>query len=144
MRLAAVVLSYLLFGGLVHAQGEACSVCPKPEFGSPANGGNVCLSSKQLAAQILTRKPIGPPGMNELHMNSHGTVVICLCFDRSGKVTDVRILSGPAMMQQPVLESVKDWTFSPAKRGGRLYGGCGSLRIRVDMDDSQVKSAIEE
>jgi hypothetical protein len=46
-------------------------------------------------------------------MNSNGTVVACLCFDWKGKVTDVNILSGPAMMQQSFMESLKDWSFRP-------------------------------
>jgi hypothetical protein len=61
-----------------------------------------------------------------------------------GKVTDMSILSSPAMMQQSVLESVKDWIFLPVKQGGRRYGGCGTLRIRVDMIDSQVTTTIEK
>jgi hypothetical protein len=76
-------------------------------------------------------------------MNSHGIVVACLCFSRKGKVMDVSILSSPAMMQQSVLDSVKDWTFHPVKEGGRRYGGCGTLRVHVDMNDSQVSTTIE-
>jgi outer membrane biosynthesis protein TonB len=77
-------------------------------------------------------------------MNSHGTIVICLCFSPKGKVSDMRILSGPAMLQQSVLDSVKDWTFFTVVQGGRRYGGCGTLRIHVDMVNSNVNSTIEE
>jgi outer membrane biosynthesis protein TonB len=56
----------------------------------------------------------------------------------------VSILSGPAMMQQSVLESVKDWTFRPVKQGGRLYDGYGTIRIQVDMVNSKVNTRIEE
>jgi len=144
MRLAFALLSGLFLSGSVHAQTDASSACPKPELSPLTQGQAVCLSSEELAAQIRMRKPIGPPGLNEPHMSMHGTVLICLCFERTGKVTDIGILSGPAMMQQPVLESVKDWTFCPVRRGGRLYGGCGALHMHIDMDDSQVKSAIEQ
>jgi hypothetical protein len=82
--------------------------------------------------------------MNEPHMNSHGTVVACLCFSWKGKATDIRILSGPAMMQQSVVESVKGWTFLPVKQGGQDHGGCGILRIHVDMVNSIVNSTVEE
>ena len=100
MRLELALLCCLIFGGLACAQTNACSVCPKPESGPFNQKRDVCLSSEQLAAQVLTRKLIGSPALNEPHMNSQGTVVTCLCFEQSGKVTDVRILSGPAMMLQ--------------------------------------------
>jgi hypothetical protein len=77
-------------------------------------------------------------------MNSHGSVAACLCFESTGKVVQVNILSGPAMMQQSVLESLKDWTFRPVKQGGRRFGGCGTLRMRVDMNNSQVRTTIEK
>ena len=77
-------------------------------------------------------------------MNSHGILMACLCYSRQGAVTDIRIRSGPAIMQQSTLESMKDWTFHPVKQGGKLNGGCGTLRIHVDMKDSQVSTTIEE
>jgi hypothetical protein len=77
-------------------------------------------------------------------MNSHGTVVACLCFSRAGIVSNVHILSGPAMMQQPVLDSMKDWTFRPVKKDGRLFGGGGTLRIHVEMNDSHMSATMEK
>ncbi len=75
---------------------------------------------ERIAAQAFFRAggshaSVGPPGLNEPHVNIVGTVAACLCFAWTGKVTKVNILSGPAMMQQSVLESVKDWTFRPVK-----------------------------
>jgi hypothetical protein len=77
-------------------------------------------------------------------MNSHGIFMACLCFSRLGAVTDIRILSGPAIMQQPTLESMKGWTFHPVNQDGKLNGGCGTLRLRVDMMDSRVSTIIEK
>jgi hypothetical protein len=48
------------------------------------------------------------------------------------------------MMQQPVLESLKSWTFRSVKQGERRYGGCGTLRIHVEMVNSNVNTRIEE
>jgi hypothetical protein len=77
-------------------------------------------------------------------MNSHGTVAACLCFARNGTVREINNLSGPPMMLQSVLDSVKQWTFRPVIQGGRPYGGCGTLRIHIDMNNSQVSTTIEE
>jgi hypothetical protein len=144
MRFAIVLLPCLFLNLLLRAQNPRCSGCPAAQSDPTHQSHAVCLSEKELVAHIATRKPIGPPDLNEPHMNSHGTVVACLCFSRTGKVADVSILSGPAMMQQSVLESVKDWTFRPVKQGGRLYDGYGTIRIQVDMVNSKVNTRIEE
>jgi hypothetical protein len=144
MRFAFVLLPCLFMSVPLRAQTPPCSGCPNEAAGHLPHSNDVCLSDKELVTHIATRIPIGPPGLNEPHMNIQGTVMTCLCFSRRGKVTDIHILSGPTMMQQPVLESLKDWTFHPVKQGRRLYGGCGILRIHVDMIDSQVSTTIEK
>jgi hypothetical protein len=143
MRFAFALLTCFFLSVLLHAQNLSCSGCPA-RFNPSHHRNSVCLSEKDLITHIATRKPIEPPGLREPHMNSHGTVVACLCFSRQGAVTDIRILSGPAMMQQSTLESLKDWTFYPVKQGGKLNGGCGTLRIHIDMNDSHVSTTIEE
>jgi hypothetical protein len=47
-------------------------------------------------------------------------------------------------MQQSVLESLKEWTFSPVREDGKLNGSCGILRIHIDIIDSQVTATIEK
>jgi hypothetical protein len=110
MRLALALLPELFLSVLLHAQTPQCSGCPNSEAGSSLQVHAPCLSSSEMYSHIATRSPVAPPGLNELHMNSHGIVEACLCFSRRGKVTDLRVLSGPAMMRQSVLDSVD---FSP-------------------------------
>jgi hypothetical protein len=144
MRLAFALIPCLLLGGLLHAQNTPCSACAKSETGPLPQGLGGCLSVHETASRIASSKPVAAPGQNEPHMNANGTVRACLCFSRTGKVTQASILSGPAMMQQPVLDSLKGWTFRPVEQGGQLYGGCGTLRIHVAMKDSQVRTTIEK
>lgn len=144
MRFAFALLPCLFLSGLLHAQNQPCSDCAKSEAGTSPQSHAVCLPGSEMASHIATRKPVSPPGLNEPHMKIEGTVAACLCFSRVGKVIQVSVLSGPAMMQQSVLESLKDWTFRPVKQGGRRYGGCGTLRIRVILNDSHVQTSIEE
>jgi hypothetical protein len=144
VRIALVLLQGLFLSALLQAQNPTCSGCPTGQSDPAHRTRAVCLSDKDFAAHIARQKPIEPPGLREPNMNSHGTAVACLCFSRTGKVTDIKILSGPAMMQQSVLESLKNWTFSPVSRSGRRYGGCGILRIQVDMVNSIVNTTIEE
>jgi hypothetical protein len=76
-------------------------------------------------------------------MKIDGIVAACTCFAETGEVTQISIVSGPAMMQQSVLESLKGWRFRPVSRGGQRYGACGTLRIHVTLKDSRVSAKIE-
>jgi hypothetical protein len=144
MRLAFALLPCLFLFATLRAQAPPCSACATSKAGLLPQGRAVCLTDKEMVAHIAASKPVAPPGLNEPHMNIRGTVVACVCFSPKGVVTDIRSLSGPAMMQQSVLESLKEWTFYPVNQGGKLNGGCGTLRIHIDMIDSQVTTSIEE
>ena len=48
--------------------------------------------------------------------NIEGTVVLCLTVDASGKVTDVRPLSGPSQLLQPSVDAAKKWQFEPPRK----------------------------
>lgn len=144
MRFAFALIAGLFLNLLLHAQTQLCSACADRESGSLLHAHTLCLSGSETARHIATRKPVAPPGLNEPHMKIDGTVAACLCFAPTGKVSQVNILSGPAMMQQSVLDSLKDWTFRPVRKGGRRYGACGALRLHVVLVDSQVSAAIVE
>jgi len=144
MRLAFALLPCLLLGGLLHAQNTPCSACAKSETGPLPQGLGGCLSGHETASHIATSKPVAAPELKEPSTKINGTVRACLCFSREGKVTQASILSGPTMMQQTVLDSLKGWTFRPVEQGGQLYGGCGTLRIHVTLNDAQVRTTIEK
>jgi hypothetical protein len=143
MRLVFTLAFALLTEFTLNAQQPFCAPCPDSDVHSTLPGHVVCLSNSEMTSHIAVRKPVGTPGLNEPHMSIDGTVVARLRFVPSGKVTDVSIISGPAMAQQPVLESMKDWTFRAVKLGGRRYGGCGILPIRHVLNDRKMKAAIE-
>jgi len=140
MRFALLVLSALLPSALLQAQSPSCSPCQAIEKGSSPRSHAVCLSGTEMASRIDTQKPVAP--LNETHVRIHGTVVACVCFSSKGKVTQISILSGPAMVQQSVLDSLKDWTFRPVTQGGFRHGACGTLGIQVALDDGQMKTII--
>jgi hypothetical protein len=144
MRFAFALLPCLLLGGLLHAQNTPCSSCAKSETGPLPQGLGGCLSGHETASRIATSKPVAAPDLKKPSTKINGTVRACLCFSREGKVTQASILSGPTMMQQTVLDSLKGWTFRPVEQGGQLYGGCGTLRIHVTLNDGQVRTKIEK
>ena len=143
MCFVAILFSGLLVGALLHAQTPECAVCPGFKIGPSAARKVTCLSDAEMAAHTATRKPVIQTGLNEPRLSLHGTVAACLCFSRGGKVTRIDILSGHAMLQEFVLESLKKWTFVPVSKGGKNYGGCGRLRVHVEMDDGATSSTLE-
>lgn len=66
-----------------------------------------------VAAGILKTKttPILPPEAISAHIS--GTVVLDVTIDTQGNVKDATVISGPAVLQQPALDSVKKWTYRP-------------------------------
>ena len=48
--------------------------------------------------------------------NVEGTVVLCLTIGASGKVTDVRPLSGPSQLLQSSVDAAKNWRFEPPRK----------------------------
>ena len=97
MRLATALAFALSMGFTLSAQQPGCAPCLDSAAHSVLPGHVVCLSSSEMASHIAIRKPVGPPGLNEPRMRIDGVVVACLRFAPSGKVTDVSIVSGPAM-----------------------------------------------
>jgi hypothetical protein len=143
-----VRLGLALFIGLIvnvhlHAQSQPCASCPALASRSVLHPHAVCLSDSEMVTHVDAQKPISPPGMNEPHVNIRGMIEACLCFSPKGKVTDVTILSGPAMMRQSVLESMSGWTFHPIIRGRRPLRGCGVLRVQINVVNSAVTSKLE-
>jgi hypothetical protein len=133
------IICVLFFSALLQAQTPPCPVCPPV----PGRATSVCLSASQMAARIAIRRPIPPPGLNEPSLHIRGTVSACLCFDRRGKPSRIQILSGPPMLQSSVVQSLRHWTFTPVREGGRASGACGPLRIRLDVANGAVTYAIE-
>ncbi len=97
-----------------------------------------------MIAHIEKREPIGPPGLREPSVHINGIIGICACFAGSGKVTNAKVLSGPAMMYQAVLDSVRNWKFAPVLQGSMRRGACGTFRIRTVVDEKGITNTVEE
>jgi TonB family protein len=48
-----------------------------------------------------------------------GTVVLELSLDDTGKIVDVRVVKGIASLTGPAEQSVRQWSFQPAKLDGK-------------------------
>ena len=141
MRRLAILVFALCLPTLLMGQDTKAS--STPSVAAAPHRHTARLSDREMIAHIASRKLVEPPGLREPSLTAHGLIAVRLCFDATGKPQSIRVVSGPSMMQQPVLESMTGWTFLPVRRGSTLIGGCGLLKIKVDMAAGQVSSALE-
>jgi len=67
---------------------------------------NIIAPAAQCPQQVY------PPGALQLHIS--GTVRLFLSIDETGKITDIRVLSGPDALRQPAVEHYRKCKFRPA------------------------------
>jgi protein TonB len=69
--------------------------------------------SAGVAVGLLIEKtqPIYPPIAKAARVS--GTVVLQVTISKTGEVETLRIVSGPAMLQQAALDAVKNWRYRP-------------------------------
>ncbi len=60
---------------------------------------------------IDKRMPVYPPIAKA--SGTEGTVVLQATISRSGMIENLRVVSGPAMLQQAALDAVKEWRYRP-------------------------------
>ena len=46
-------------------------------------------------------------------------MVVDALIDATGKVTSVKLISGPVLLQQAALETVRQWKYEPARLDGQ-------------------------
>jgi protein TonB len=63
-----------------------------------------------------------------------GTVIVTFEVLEDGKVTQVRIVSGPRELHETVLETVPTWRFKPARRGANAVRHRMQHRIRFRLE----------
>jgi TonB family protein len=77
----------------------------------------ITLEEKATKPQLLLHAPpIYPPIARAARVS--GDVVIALQIQTDGHVSRLRVLSGPAMLEQAALDGVKKWTYKPFEQNG--------------------------
>jgi protein TonB len=69
--------------------------------------------SSLVESGLLIRKtmPIYPPIGHEMRVS--GTVVLAATISKSGTIENLRVVSGPAVLQQAALDAVQTWRYRP-------------------------------
>jgi protein TonB len=75
-------------------------------------GGPVRVSSMVVAGLILQKTmPTYPPMGKAMHLE--GTVELAATISKAGSIENLRVVSGPALLQQAALDAVKTWRYRP-------------------------------
>ena len=69
--------------------------------------------SAGVAQGMLLQKttPVYPPIAKAARVS--GTVVLQATISKSGTIENLRVISGPAMLQQAAMDAVKQWRYKP-------------------------------
>ena len=78
--------------------------------------------------------PVYPPIAKAAQVQ--GTVVFDLRIGTSGKIESMIVVSGPPMLQQAAADCLKQWTFRPFEKDGRLVAAHGQYSIIFVLGDS--------
>jgi TonB family protein len=82
---------------------------PKVQVAAP----NKVIISAGMAAGMLIQKtaPLYPPIAKAARVQ--GTLVLQVDISKTGSIENLRVISGPAMLQQAALDAVKTWRYRP-------------------------------
>ncbi len=77
--------------------------------------------------------PVYPPIAKAAHIQ--GTVVFEIRVGDSGKIESMKVVSGPAMLQQAATDCLKQWTFHPFEKDGIPVPARGQMPITFMLSD---------
>jgi protein TonB len=99
------------FGGANGAMGSLFGDAAKTQV-KAAPPKVVKISSGVMQGMVLLKtQPIYPPIAKAARVQ--GVVVLQATISKTGSITDLRVVSGPAMLQSAALDAVKSWRYKP-------------------------------
>jgi protein TonB len=112
-------------GGDANAMGLLANKSKQPAAPLPV-GGDV----KQ--ARLLSAvPPIYPPLARTQHVA--GNVVVDALIDANGKVTTMKVVSGPALLHQAAMDALRQWKYQPATLNGQAMAMHLSVTIEFKL-----------
>jgi protein TonB len=110
MKTAAcfVLLSAILAPGLL-AQTQAPPAAMPPQHYIRISAG--------VAEKLLKHKT--EPVLSQAAMEARGTVVMMIAIDKNGNVLYPKVISGPALLSNPVLDAVRKYKYKPYLINGK-------------------------
>jgi protein TonB len=97
-----------VIGGIFGGKGAAPIVKVKP----PEPPRKINISAGVAVGNLVQKtQPIYPPIAKAARVS--GTVVLQATISKTGTIENLRVMSGPAMLQQSALDAVKTWRYRP-------------------------------
>jgi protein TonB len=96
---------------------ESMTTINEPIFLPPADAAppkprKITISAAVMQGSLVrTVAPEYPPIAKDAHVT--GTVVLEAVISKAGKIENLRVISGPAMLQRAALDAVKQWVYRP-------------------------------
>jgi len=69
------------------------------------------------AKLIFSVSPVYPTLAKNQHVS--GSVMIDALIDANGRVTTMKVVSGPPLLQQAAMDALKQWKYQPASLDGK-------------------------
>lgn len=116
---------FLVFAVMTIAVWAAAQTAPLKVPSGPVNGGMangmpgsmvVTVEPSTMEQMLETRKEVELPKDLE---DIEGTVTLQAMIDETGHVMNLKAISGNAMLYQPVLQAVQQWSYRPFLMNGR-------------------------
>ena len=92
--------------------GPSISSAPPPRVVAPQPRAPIRLTST-IAAGLLIRKVVPSYPALAKAMHIQGTVILAATIAKDGAIANLRVLSGPAVLQQSALDAVSQWRYRP-------------------------------
>lgn len=88
---------------------------PPPQGPARDAQGNLRVSGGVMATLLI--KKVDPEYSPDIHES--GAVVLRAIIGPDGKVTNLAVISGPAMLQSSAVNAVRQWEYTPYRLNGR-------------------------
>lgn len=92
----------------------------------------------QISASVAERLLLHKPDLICPHIamaaQLTGTVVVVIEIDQNGDVLRPKIISGPAMLRKPVLDSVRKYKYKPYRLNGKAVDVETTVSVTMDAN----------
>ncbi|MBI3404784.1 MAG: energy transducer TonB [Acidobacteria bacterium] len=92
----------------------------------------VTKESKLEALQLISAiKPVYPPMARR--MGTQGEVILHALVDETGKVTEMKVISGPPLLHQAARDALQQWKYAPARLNGKPVATHTAVSIKFQL-----------
>ena len=121
--------------GILNAMGHAAVVKAEP----PAK---INVSSGVMAGRLMQKVLPQYPAMAKA-THTQGTVVLLAIIARNGAIENLRVLSGPAMLQRAAIDAVRLWRYQPYQLNGQPVEVETTINVVFNFGGLSLDSASE-